>query len=579
LASEASRALALGRLAQVRGGSGPLAWSLLEEVAEFSGADAAALVFLKEIRSGTCLIQWREGIHVPEIPVHGPRWGRLSGWEGATSGAEECAATLAEWNYSARSTVSRPVCAGDEVLAVLRLYDFGKGASPMCEPPAELIHLAARLLESDLNRLKLDRENRALRALASRAMPAAPQTDEAVVARQTLALAIELGGFDRGVLLMARDGLMVPRAMQGIDALAQAALEACPLDPARSPGLMALAEGGGLSPRQLQSHPGLGPCFNPNLPRFHCRAILEGGDLLKGYGLFGLLLVGGEGEGRTFDDSLFDTVCYLLLEQASHALRTSRLIAELEGSRRRLEETTQTLVQAERLAAIGRMAAAVAHHVRNPLSVIAATTEMMAERLGAEHPLAGDLAVLASKVSDTEAIVRELMQLGRPLQVRLQKADVAPLLSAVAAFLKAKAEALGITICLRLEPPDEPPWLDTALLERCLLDLALNALQATKSGGTVELGYGASMLEGAVEVWVEDDGAGLGGQDRSKLFEPFVSSRAGGTGLGLYNVRRHCHAMGAQVHAEDRRDGRTGARFTILLNSGRQAPWPRSEPA
>jgi signal transduction histidine kinase len=199
---------------------------------------------------------------------------------------------------------------------------------------------------------------------------------------------------------------------------------------------------------------------------------------------------------------------------------------------------------------------------------------MMAERLGPDHPLRRDLAVLASKVSDTEAIVRELMQLGRPLEARIERHDVGALLTSVAAFLKPKADAQGVAVAVRAQKIQENPWLDPALLERCLLDLALNALQALPSGGHMVVG--CEPFRDKVRVWVEDDGQGLGSGDRESLFEPFVSRRAGGTGLGLYNVRRICNAMGGQVGAEDNSDG-PGACFNIFLENGKFPPSPRRE--
>jgi signal transduction histidine kinase len=91
-------------------------------------------------------------------------------------------------------------------------------------------------------------------------------------------------------------------------------------------------------------------------------------------------------------------------------------------------------------------------------------------------------------------------------------------------------------------------------------------------GGVLELGC-APHGEGLVEVWVQDDGKGLGGVDPAQLFEPFISRRLGGTGLGLYNVQRVCQAMGAHIHGHERVDGR-GARFVILLERGELAPRP-----
>jgi signal transduction histidine kinase len=262
----------------------------------------------------------------------------------------------------------------------------------------------------------------------------------------------------------------------------------------------------------------------------------------------------------------------VLASQAGRAVETARLVSELAESKLRLEATTDSLLQAERLAAIGRLAAAVAHQIRNPLTIISATAELMIERLGPEHALSAELERLAGKVSDTEAIVRDLMQLGKPLTVRLSRAPIAERLKNVAMFMKAKAEGQGVRLVLAPSPAIESAWMDPAQLERCLLDLCLNSLQSMEGGGTLELGC-APHGEGLAEIWVQDDGKGLAGVDPAQLFEPFISRRLGGTGLGLYNVQRVCQAMGARIHGHERVDGK-GARFVILVERGDLAPSP-----
>jgi len=566
--TEALDASSLARLARAKADRESIAWALMAEACAISGAGAAAFLPLQEAKGQACLLQWAPAFPAPDPealqPLEGP-WPLAR----ARATASRAKAVLAGWERAASALASHPVSSAGRVLAVLRLYSAGS-AGLVQEPPPELLDLAGRLMESELIRGALDRENRALRALAAQAAAPAPAADEATLAGQALHLAMDLGGFDRGVALLQEDGLLKACAAEGLDPLAHAALQACPLDPARSRSLVALARGGGLSPVHLQAHPGLGPCFGTELPRFRCQPLFEGEQLL------GLLLLGDAGDGHKLDESPFDAVALLLADQASRSLRTSRLIAALDASRRRLEQTMATLVQAEQLAVIGRMAAAVAHQVRNPLSVIAATTEMMAERLDPGDPLRADLAVLALKVSDTEAIVRELMQLGRPLAPKLRRVGVEALLQSIAGFVGPKAAAAGVRVVVRAAGLPQAPWIDPDLLERCLLDLALNAVQVAPRGGRVELGCGPAADAGQVEAWVQDDGPGLGTGDRDQLFEPFVSRRAGGTGLGLYNVRRICHALGARITAGDSTQG-PGARFSLFLHAGPLPPEPVHE--
>ena len=548
-----------------------LGWALLGEALQLSGAEAGALQWLTGPQEQASLLQWKaSAFNLPPGWGAPPQAGREEGWLKVALSLADSRHVLAAWQRQATATSTAPVGQAEQVYAVLSLLQTGPGAvlpGGGEGPLGDLARLAALQIEAGLNRERLDRENRALRAMARVAITLDPQSGESEVAGRALDLALQLGGFSRGALLLRQHGGALELSVaRGMEPLEEEALRACPLDPYRSPQLALLAGSGSLSPQQLQAHPGLGPCFSPALKRFRS---LPMGDAR---GLLGLLVLANEEAAGSFDEGLFDAVGPVLASQAGRAVETARLVAELAESKQRLESATDSLLQAERLADIGRLAAAVAHQIRNPLTIISATAELMIERLGPEHPLSPELERLAGKVSDTEAIVRDLMQLGKPLQVRMGRAGVVDRLRNVAQFVRAKAEGQGVRLVLAPSAGVDEAWMDPAQLERCLLDLSLNALQSMENGGVLELGCAPAGPAG-VEAWVQDDGKGLAGLDPAQIFEPFISRRLGGTGLGLYNVQRVCQAMGASISGCERAEGR-GARFSIILGRGELAPRP-----
>jgi signal transduction histidine kinase len=545
-----------------------MGWALLESACRLAGADAGALQWLAGPQEQDCLLRWRSGdFSIPRGWGSRPRQAGQDGWLCAEADLAGSRHVLDGWQRGAGASHSHPVGSDGQVFAVIHLLrsaPAGAEAQPEDGSLADLTRLAALQIESELNRVRLCRENQALRALARVAVLLDPLSAESAITGQALELAMQIGGFSRGAILLRQDGGALHLSVsQGLDPMETQALLACPLDPRRSPQLALLGAFGSLSPEQLQAHPGLGPAFPSSYKRFRCQPLNDGA------GLLGLILLADEAPVAGFDEGLFDAFGPVLGGQAARAVETARLVNELADSKRRLEQATESLLHAERLAAIGRLAAGVAHQIRNPLTTISATTELMMERLGPEHALVPELERLAQKVSDTEAIVRDLMQLGRPLPVHLQRCGIQERLVNVGQFLRPKAEGQGVD--LRMEPPAsaETAWMDPAQLESCLLDLGLAALQGLGSGGRIELG--AAVSGASLQVWVTDNGKGLSGVPPETVFEPFVSRRLGGTGLRLYYVQRLCQAMGAAVQAEELPQAK-GTRMSIFLDRGEAAP-------
>ena len=227
----------------------------------------------------------------------------------------------------------------------------------------------------------------------------------------------------------------------------------------------------------------------------------------------------------------------------------------LTEARRRSAELGARVVAAERLAALGRVAAGVAHEIRNPLAAM---------RLRAENGLAGDddrrrralLAVL-EQIGRLDRLLAELLAMTQRRDPAPEPTDIGALLSscverhadqAAAAQVGLAAEGAGTAL------------LDTALIGRALDNLLSNAVRHTSLGGHVSLR--AECRGTALRLLVEDTGPGVAPDLRASLFEPFVTGRADGTGLGLAIARELVEAHGGRLSLAT---SEQGARFVIEL--------------
>jgi signal transduction histidine kinase len=228
----------------------------------------------------------------------------------------------------------------------------------------------------------------------------------------------------------------------------------------------------------------------------------------------------------------------------------------LGESRFRAEQLARQVATAERLAAIGRVAAGVAHEIRNPIAGM---------RLKAENALAkgseryGDaLLVILSQIERLDRLLSRLLNITEPEHPRVEKVDVASLLDRCLGTVRELAQARG----LRLESYTnvETALVDPELVLRAVNNLLLNAIQAAPERSMIRLT--AAKENDQLVFSVLDEGAGPPPHVRSHLFEPFVTGRADGTGLGLSIVREVAESHGGTVSCKTCASGTT---FEIIL--------------
>jgi signal transduction histidine kinase len=233
----------------------------------------------------------------------------------------------------------------------------------------------------------------------------------------------------------------------------------------------------------------------------------------------------------------------------------------------RLEQTERNALRAEQLAWVGQMAAGIAHEVRNPLAAIKILVQSAADPVREVPFGARDLSVLEREITRLEGIVSGFLDFARPPEPDKTQVELRPLLDQVAAGLRARADLQRVAV--EIDTPADPVTLhaDPNQLRQLVYNLLYNALDAQPRGGHVRLA--AEAAGGAAEVRVEDRGGGLPAGLGDRIFEPFVSTKSAGMGLGLSICRRVAEAHGGSIRAADRAGG--GTVFTVRL--------PRSLPA
>ena len=224
------------------------------------------------------------------------------------------------------------------------------------------------------------------------------------------------------------------------------------------------------------------------------------------------------------------------------------------------------MARGERLAAVGNLAAAVDHEIRNPLSAVS----MGLQRLRAEFEPAEPeeyrrmVDLVRGEVRRLNTIVEEFLSLARPIQLRPEPVPVAALLDEIRRLVGPQAAQAGIAI----EPviPASLPDIraDRNRIKQVLLNLVLNAIEAMPSGGRLTLGAAASGA--GLTLTVADTGSGIPPEVLPRVFEPYVTTKTRGLGLGLAIARQIVEAHGGRIEVESQAGPGTSFRITLPWN-------------
>jgi signal transduction histidine kinase len=259
-------------------------------------------------------------------------------------------------------------------------------------------------------------------------------------------------------------------------------------------------------------------------------------------------------------------------QQSRHQTQLYRELAEhLAETNRRLEHAQAEARRSERLAALGQLSAGLAHEIRNPLGVIKGSTEMLTQKLQASDELSRELAgYISTEVNRLSDLVTEFLDFARPLHAEPHPANLTALLDRVLQIVAGRFNGKPVRVERHYATGLPLVPLDESLCEQAFLNLVQNAYEAMQNGdgnhgGTLSVEVQRTTQNGrdGVELRLADTGPGVPEELREEIFNPFVTTKKTGVGLGLSIVSKIVDGHHGSIHVTNAPGG--GAVFTIFF--------------
>jgi signal transduction histidine kinase len=272
-----------------------------------------------------------------------------------------------------------------------------------------------------------------------------------------------------------------------------------------------------------------------------------------------------EAAGRVAAGDLSARVRATGTDEIGALARTFNQMVERLGESRALEERLRA---AERSTAMGRLASALAHEIRNPLNSISLTIDHVRTRLGPDDPerraeFSSVLATLKSELVRLNRLVGDFLSTGQPARLDPRSCDVGAVVRETAALVEHKARDQAIAVELDVAEGLPTTVADPELLKTCLINLVLNAFEAMPGGGRlgIRVRVDETASPAATEVLVSDTGVGMSPEAAASAFAPFFSTKETGVGLGLALVNRIVEGHGGSISL----DSEPGRGTTVRL--------------
>jgi two-component system sensor histidine kinase HydH len=230
---------------------------------------------------------------------------------------------------------------------------------------------------------------------------------------------------------------------------------------------------------------------------------------------------------------------------------------------REIQSLRSEIIRNQRLAAVGRLAAGVAHEIRNPLSSIKGFATYFQERYRENAQDGRIAAILIQEVDRLNRVVGQLLEFSRPIGLHPRPVSLRQLIEDAVKLIERQAAGQKVIIQPEIRVGEQTLQLDPDRLSQVLLNLFLNSLDAMPAGGELTIRADKTADRRQLEIRVSDTGGGIRPEDLAKVFEPYFTTKPSGTGLGLAIARNIVEAMGGDITAANRAGA--GAVFTLRL--------------
>ena len=235
------------------------------------------------------------------------------------------------------------------------------------------------------------------------------------------------------------------------------------------------------------------------------------------------------------------------------------------GTLRRFINLQEIEKSQRHLTSLGRMGATLAHEIRNPLGAMKGLTQVIQEDLSSDHHSQQSLATIVSEAERLEILVNDLLNYAKPKTVKIEKIDLDTLFKEIDNVLQHKLQEKKVSITFHQKNPNPSLYSDKDSLRQVLLNVIVNAIEATPSGKVIEVNTTiGEQKEFLIEV--VDQGEGLGTKNPEELFEPFMTTKLKGTGLGLSISKKIVESLDGTIYLVN--NDSVGAKCVIRLPQG-----------
>jgi two-component system, NtrC family, sensor histidine kinase HydH len=256
-----------------------------------------------------------------------------------------------------------------------------------------------------------------------------------------------------------------------------------------------------------------------------------------------------------------------VVESKRQTQRYQELAGTLAETNRRLEQVQAEARRSERLAALGQLSAGLAHEIRNPLGVIKGSAEMLGQKLGESNPIATELAgYISTETNRLSALVTRFLDFARPLHADLAPQSITTILDRALTDVASLWKGAPVKIEKDYAPDLPSVAVDEGLCEQAFINIVQNAYDAmSPTGGVLRIKVRPAAANGTdgVEVRIEDSGPGIPVELREQIFNPFVTTKKTGVGLGLSIVSKIMDGHHGFIRVEDTNGN--GARFVMFF--------------